>query len=788
MESPLSIEVSLVPGSARIVTFPFTASEAFLNELAGRNPEFAASTLEFRARVTQEGHPVEGLVPDGHLPCAFREAGDFPEAKVEVGQGGSSFRIRGEELTGPFAYVGWNWGTGHHTIRDFGDSGMHVYRVVFQPWSLWKNGRLDPEEFERKTTEIIASIVGRDPKAVIYLFWWLWVPKTWGQSNPDDVILYDDGTPNTPHPSPDQKGWQHASTSSELWRKEQTEILATAVRRLRQSPYADRIFSISTGYGNGGEWNGWGYHGGRFSDYSPAGRRAFQQWCRSHYGSIGLLNEAWGTSYKKWEELSLPSAKDRLVRGWESFAGPETPPSVIDYHRFQSDETADLITYFGGVVKEASGGRLLVGAYYGYFASHLVWSPYHSLDSGHYALERVLKSPNVDFIQSPYSYGDRLKNIGLGNPVASVLGAGKGYLVELDLATHLDGVNAAASMAHHGRLNNSAEETLLLYWRDFARVSSWGLNAHWYDFNKGWYRFPEFKVFLEEVGKVRREINRRKPKNIARVAVLLDEKSALLTGAHSNAYGASLYDTLVYELDAAGAPWDAWLASDLDKVLQRGYDLVIFLNQFADIREVERQFEEHPVNVLWAYGAGVAEGGQWHLSPQAGKVSMEIEPGRAVGPISFASLTLPAPTTHRTWAGVKRTRVEEVKPRIVISEQEGLQITGRFPDGQGAIAERANAKQRSFWAMTPRLSSELLGKVYDEIGIHRYTRDGSNAYVNSAIAAVWNARGGDTEIFLPKKAARVIDARSGRIVGEETDRISVQGRPDAPTFGFFLYE
>lgn len=784
---PFDLDVVLPPGMARIATFPLTLSPESFRILAELNPSFAASTLEFRVEAESHGKAIEAIVPDGHLPCALRPAKDFPDAAVDTSSGGGGITIQGQRHAGAFAYVGWNWGAAHESIRDFSKSGIHAYRVVFQPWSLWRDGRLDAEAFERKTNEIIASIVGRDPQAVIYFFWWLHVPKNWGDRNPDDVILYDDGTPATPHPSADQRGWRHASLSSARWRSQQSELLTTAIQKLRRSPYADRIFSISVGYGNGGEWNGFGYHGGKFSDYSPVARQAFQDWCRKTYRTLPRLNRAWGTTLGSWSEIAAPTRARRLLPGWGSFAGPGME-DVADYHRFQSQQTADQINHFARVIKEASDGRLLTGAFYGYFASHLTAAPYHSLDSGHYDLERVLKSPDIDFIMSPYAYGDRQRNIGLGMPVASVLAAEKAFIVEADLATHLDGVNAAAAMSHHGGICDSPERSLLFYWRDVARINTWGVNAHWYDFNKGWFRFPEFQTFLQEVGEVQRQTAKRNARGIAKVAVILDEKSAFHSGSQSGPYGDCLYDTLAYELDGAGAPWDAWLASDLEKVLSSGYEMIIFLNQLQGSEAIASRLAKHPANVLWVYGAGLIQDEKWTQKPLVGGVSMEVLLEECVGEITLDDLRIPAPTSHRKWAGQTVEPVEPIKPRIVISGNASLNVLARFREGQIAIAELPREKGREFFVMTPLLSSEILGYIYDLSKIHRYTRDGSKAYVNSALAALWNADGGDSTIRFPKSMSKIVDARTGRLVAEDTDSIEVKGSPGQPTFGFFYYE
>ena len=66
--------------------------------------------------------------------------------------------------------------------------------------------------------------------------------------------------------------------------------------------------------------------------YSPTSRAAFRRWLAERYGSLGALNEAWGTAfwgqrYGEWDHISAPAAAPSVVN----------PAQRLDFARYTSD-------------------------------------------------------------------------------------------------------------------------------------------------------------------------------------------------------------------------------------------------------------------------------------------------------------------------------------------------------------------------------------------------------------------------------------------------------------------
>ena len=456
-----------------------TLDDADIARLMKSESKFNLVPVRVQAAFTgSDGKPLPAL---NDVAAIGFDRGLKPQPpEVSVAENGvtgvPTLAINGNLYPGIFGYVGWNWGTARRTVRELGEASRHLYEIVFQPWSLWKEGKFDDAAFERTLNSQVASIVAQDPEALIFVRWWLYMPRDWAKHNPGESIVYDDGSTEIPLLG---GPWAHASYASKAWLSAYTKIVDTAVRRLSAGSYADRIFMVRVGYGNCGEWNNFGYHQEKFPGFSPQMLDAYRTWLKQRYGSIDRLNAAWHTALSGFGAVAIPTREERLAgKAGDILRNPADTGNVRDFYRFFSEFTVSLIEHFGRAIKAASGNRLLYGVFYGYYTHHLSGFPYHMLDSGHYALGRLLDSPYVDTLCSPYSYNDRNRGSTLGMPLESIKAHGKLFLAEMDLPTHLADPKRYQADANSGlRFAQAEEQTLTLYRRDFGRVLTWGVGG-----------------------------------------------------------------------------------------------------------------------------------------------------------------------------------------------------------------------------------------------------------------------------------------------------------------------
>ena len=206
------------------------------------------------------------------------------------------------------------------------------------------------------------------------------------------------------------------SLASPTWARLTHAALRRFARHLYASPFADRIVGYWPCDGISWEWFPWGAQSEEWVDYSPAYLRAFQSWLRRQYPDLAALNRAWHTQLASYDDVRLPTKAERLATDRLAFRDPAGPlRRVTDFYRFHHEEVADRIAAYARVLKEESGGRHLVGTYYGY-VFYLPETPYFGPHSGHFALHRYLASPDLDFACSPTPYGHVRA---VGSPAAS---------------------------------------------------------------------------------------------------------------------------------------------------------------------------------------------------------------------------------------------------------------------------------------------------------------------------------------------------------------------------------
>lgn len=85
-------------------------------------------------------------------------------------------------------------------------------------------------------------------------------------------------------------------------------------------------------------------------DYSPASRKAFQEWLKIKYGTMDRLNAAWAgnfwsTRYDSFEQVLIPNAsmneEDRL-----------SPHALLDFQRFTADVTAGFLNRQADILRQ----------------------------------------------------------------------------------------------------------------------------------------------------------------------------------------------------------------------------------------------------------------------------------------------------------------------------------------------------------------------------------------------------------------------------------------------------
>lgn len=380
-------------------------------------------------------------------------------------------------------------------MREYASAGVHLYStdVVTREWPGPGHEDPDPGPFDFSLVEArFRRFLDVDPHAHFLVrmgFETRWLPGNWWNKRyPEECLVTSDGKIQT------------QSLASTVWRRQVNEFLKAYIGHLRAIGLYDRVIAYQIAAGSAGEWiESWSSMGTVTPDYSEPMRARFRSWLRERYaGEVAALRAAWGDESASFETAEVPPAKRQLSTTRGLFRDPVRERDVIDFYTCLADTAADALLDFCRTVKAETGRDKITGAFFGYLME-IAWNgnffageskdpelyasgEYSTYQrSGHLAVRRVLTSPDIDFIVSPYSYGFR----GLGGdglpmqPTESLRLNGKLYLMEEDTRMH-NNFDPAQEKPHRrpGRMHPPGT-TMAIYRRNFAQVVTHGLGITW---------------------------------------------------------------------------------------------------------------------------------------------------------------------------------------------------------------------------------------------------------------------------------------------------------------------
>lgn len=373
------------------------------------------------------------------------------------------------------------------------------------------------------------------------------MPTWWEEENPTEVNITEDGES------------KRESFYSEKWRKDAGELVLQFIKHINQSDYRDRILGYQIACGNTEEWFHFDLNGG----IGPAAERGFESFIKQMYpDEVGDYDGL--PKFKSDNEMITDDLHHRR------------------FLEFCSLAVADAISYFSGLVKEATNYQLIVGTFYGYGLE-----VYNSLYGTH-ALNYLLDNENIDFFCSPNSYQFQRK-AGIDWPDMTVTDSmklhNKFYFAECDIRTSLTKwINdSREGAALEGTYNSelwfgpkTIEDSLQLIRKTFTRQLIKGNGLWWFDMWGGWFEnetiMEEMKAY-EEIATV--ALHDKKRESVAKVAVFTDEAAYQYLNPRSQA--GSIVSDARHKLGLTAVPYDSYDLNDFESVY-KNYEAIIFLS------------------------------------------------------------------------------------------------------------------------------------------------------------------------------------------------------------------
>ncbi len=410
------------------------------------------------------------------------------------------------------------------------------------------------EEISATLDRFLAS-TGDTP---FFLRVWLGPPALWLVAHPQDNWRYEDGTFSG-----------YASPASAPWRAFAAENLEHLLRLIHASPYAHRLAGIVPSYYQTGEWIAWDPD--RQAGFDEATTMVYAQWLQSKYVTLPMLDAAWGGNEKDWLAAAHPPSKAERTQASFGILRTSRERRARDWAEFYATLMPSAIDAIAGAIKKVSGGKLLVGVFYGY-TIELTYSDVWPQQAGHLGLHELLASPHVDFLGSPYSYDSYNRAPGLPldfmGPADSAALHGKLYFLEEDTFTHLAQPPTKDLLAPgYAQRSRNMDETLAVLTRNLGTCLAHGIILHWqsllsdgrFDAPEIWKLYGDLAPWMKEQEKDRRAYQ-------PEVAFVVDEKAYTALGLDSQAFYRRWMRETNASMSRLGTTVGYYLQSDLDKI------------------------------------------------------------------------------------------------------------------------------------------------------------------------------------------------------------------------------
>ena len=511
------------------------------------------------------------------------------------------------------------------------------------------------------------------------------------------------------------------SLASKLWRDMATAKTRELLRALAQVPEGNSLAGIHLACGVYGEWHYWGFMRNEPDTSAPM---------QAHF-------DAWRGSKGK-TPAAIPSVAERAALDDGIFRDPAKREAVADYYRSQQELVADTILHFCRAAKRAWPRQLLTGSFYGYFFSMFD----RSATGGHLCVEKILASPDIDYLSAPQAYGDAFRGLGASGITRGLTESarlhGKLFLDEMDQTPSWQWRNDVDTPF---RLSDLASDTAILR-RNMLASYTRGSGLWFYDFgpgnNAGWWADTRLMDEIAKIKKLLDAYHRKEYKPAGDVLFVYDTEVFYFTGSIQGTDALTdpqAVNRAIIAAYASGAAIETIHLSDLQRVDLDRFKVVVFGNTWLMSAE-QRKFVRRRVM-----------SGDRHVLFQGAPAYCD---GRKLD-VEFT----------REVTGLDIRRIAETKPFAPQFAVEG--------EASGL------ARRGSTWFSTQAVvSASALREILQAAGAHVYVDTGDVVHAGGGLVLIHTKDGGkrgvrfrsgrEVEVEMPPKSSWIFDAESGERV------------------------
>ncbi|MBI4025183.1 MAG: hypothetical protein HY360_09395 [Verrucomicrobia bacterium] len=684
----------------------------------------------------------------------------------------------------------------------------------------------------------VEAIHAMNPDAQFLLMVDLDAPNDWILDHPEELIMM----PNNDRvisldPRNKFNGFMHETPNSTAYLRKLRTAMLELVKTLEARPYAHSILGMALAHGRAGE----NYHGvdvnvsqdddGNWvipdrmtwvwGDVGVAARRNFRDWLIARYKTKEELAKAWKMDKFDFEDVAdynkllNRQVTERLMwrkRPKGRFMFRDRVEEGNFYHDFaqhQNEANTELFIEAGRVIKEASGGRLLVGGYIGYNLPGLSNSPPSGAQhSGHTAIRMVHESPHMDFLQSPHYYHLRRA----GDPVMpmstvdSLRLHDKIWMNEFDSRTYLSPIDPKTF---------SVKETLNVFRKEFGYAITKDQGWWWLEFNglvgshgASWFSDSRLLADVQVMKRVyERYLTLPYDGPPAECAVIFNVEQPYYTDAYSpaNTVGSAVVNFLIPRLFKLGPPFDLYAQTDLPKLIEKGwhkrYKLMLFVNSYQLTKEERALIDTHlkqdgrTLAFFFAPGYQGNEGAKSERSLEGIEQVTGIKGVNLLAEQHLLGLNLDAEQPSfkdcksrsfdvLPWWGPEQINNyhQEIGPVFYLdaAKANGWTALGRLrfekeeQKDKTALAFLKAANHQVFYSALPDLPLEALAMMVKESGAHSYTsKPGVLSWANAHFLCVHAPSEEKGLALTVKEPVNWIEPFEKKMYGKQTDRVTI---------------
>ncbi len=726
-------------------------------------PQFAFGGRQSVALCLGDAHiRVNGVLADEEVAAVTVEQRDTQRcvAAVKKHHGTPTLFINGAP------HNGMTWATYRPTpevFRDFTKAGLTLYTFAATPtesgYGLARTAWTAPGEYDfSQLDERALMLLKENPNAYFFPRLYLHAPKWWSETHPDDIVLMDPGDGKVV-PFIHSGGKPAPSWASETWRRDTIEGLRRLIAHVESSPYADRVIGYHLASGTTEEWMMWGGNENQWVDFSPANTARFRAWLKGKYGTDKGLRAAWRDETASLASATIPSKAQRQRTELGALRDPAKEQAVVDYYLYNSELVADTICTFAEAVKDITRRKKIVGAFYGYLLQ--LCGEQRQQNAGHLALEKVLASPDVDFLTSPTSYAFRQLGGEGTSHFMSLFGSaklhGKLWFDENDIRTSL----AKGKLGEWGRPADVAGD-IIQQEKELANVIVNGSSQWWFDVGGNVYSNPDLLDRIGRLAKSATEAQTLDRSAVDDVAMIVDERSLCYLRV-ADPLGARLLVSQLPALSRIGAPVGHYLVTDLPRLADRKVFFIMtsFAPTAQDRKAIEALKRDGHV-LVFLYAPGAYRDGQLDEAGMADLTGITLRMSREESAFSV-KLT----GGHRLTEGLDGQSYGDAHRGFPIctAADAGATVLGTLADGKPGLVVKGGKGWTAVFSSVPMLPARLMRNIAQLGGAHTYIDTEDVVWASKSLVAVCVKDAGKRTVRLPEKA-NVRDLYTGEVIGK----------------------